>query len=87
MATQARRRTSSTRVGARCPTIRGAQAGVLSFGKVGYASESVAELGTRLSEVSVPSLEDINADPQFRGVSLEAEAFEVVWKRYAINGA
>src|SRR5689334_2224696 len=52
-------------------------------GEVGYASDAIALLGTRLSEVSVPLLDEINADPQFSGVTIEAAAFELLWKRHA----
>lgn len=52
-------------------------------GVVGLASSSASAGGTRLGKSPVPSLEDVNADPQFRGVEMEASQFEALWRRYS----
>lgn len=38
---------------------------------------------TRLGEVPVPSLLEINSDPQFEGIAITAAAFETLWTKYA----
>lgn len=48
-------------------------------GRVGYAS-SVAEIGgTRLGEVAVPPLNEINLDPQFEAEAITQVEFESRW--------
>jgi hypothetical protein len=56
-------------------------------GAVGSASAHGSFGNTRLSEEPLPDLNEINSDPQFRGVALQAEAFEELWRRYAAIGA
>ena len=51
-------------------------------GGVGYASENKTKLGTRLGEVPVPSLEEINSDTQFIGKNISIEEFESLWSIY-----
>ena len=53
-------------------------------GEVGYASVEKANLGTRLGEAPVPPLEEINADPQFKGKSITSAEFESLWSSYAL---
>lgn len=38
---------------------------------------------TRLGEVPVPSLLEINSDPQFEGIAITAAAFEALWAKHA----
>jgi len=52
-------------------------------GLVGCATEETETQTTGLSTVPVPSLEEINEDPQFRGTSIEKEAFEALWRLHA----
>jgi len=54
-------------------------------GRVGWAERCASHLGTDLGIEPVPSLAEINKDPQFVGVKLEAAAFEALWKRHAIG--
>ncbi|WP_229051453.1 hypothetical protein [Aeromicrobium sp. Leaf350] len=37
---------------------------------------------TSLASVATPSLDEINADPQFSGVEISAEEFEQMWARH-----
>ena len=52
-------------------------------GKVGFASASSSSSGTDLGLMDVPMLAEINLDPQFRGVEISANEFEVLWEKYA----
>ena len=54
-----------------------------STGIVGSASGTSESENTRLGVVPMPSLEEINADPQFRGVPIQRELFESLWKQHA----
>jgi hypothetical protein len=56
-------------------------------GKVGFASASGACGGTRLGELPVPPLKEINADLQFVGVSIQPQEFEALWEHHATSGA
>jgi hypothetical protein len=56
-------------------------------GAVGFADALRESGGTRLGELSVPSLEEINADAQFNAISIAPQDFEALWERYATNGA
>jgi hypothetical protein len=58
-----------------------------SDGRVGFASVDVSIYGARLGEVPAPSLDEINQDPQFRGVSITGLAFEELWRVHARHGA
>ena len=52
---------------------------IWSDGRVGYAS-SVEEVGgTRLGEVPVPPLNEINLDPQFQAETTTKADFESCW--------
>ena len=55
-------------------------------GSASYASSSRATGSSRLAEVRVRSLEEINSDPQFRAVELTGEEFEEVWERATTQG-
>ena len=52
-------------------------------GTVGFASIDVSSHGTRLGEMEVPSLEEINQNSEFRGASITEQAFEELWKLHA----
>ncbi len=54
-----------------------------SNGKVDFASLDVSIHGTRLGEVPVPPLEEINQDPEFRGVPITSLTFEELWRAHA----
>ena len=56
-------------------------------GRVGFASLSASLGGTVLGEGAVPSLVEINADPQFAGRSMEAAEFEELWTLHADRDA
>lgn len=48
-------------------------------GRVGYASNTGEFGGTRLGEVSDPSLHEINLDPQFQAEAITKADFESRW--------
>jgi len=51
-------------------------------GRLTWANkESDLQAETLLSESQVPSLDEINADPQFAGVPMSPDLFEEVWDR------
>ncbi|MEI7297895.1 hypothetical protein WCQ02_41115 [Paraburkholderia tropica] len=50
-------------------------------GRVGFADEKRSALGTQLGLLPVPSLTEINADPQFEARETTIKAFEVLWSR------
>ena len=52
-------------------------------GLVGYASEAGDTENTSLGTAPTPSLEEINADPQFHGVSIQRQIFESLWRQHA----
>ena len=54
-------------------------------GDVGFASSEKSSRDTILSVVPVPSLQEINADPQFVGVHIDAATFESLWSRHALH--
>ena len=51
-------------------------------GSAGYASGNRSSQGVELSIEPIPSLEEINKDPQFKGVSLTAQSFETLWQHH-----
>ena len=55
---------------------------IWSSGRVGYGSSAGEFGGTRLGEVPVPALNEINRDPQFRAEAITGADFEMCW-----NGA
>ena len=54
-------------------------------GRIGYASEAGKSEDTELGEVAVPSIEEINSDPQFEGIEITREAFEELWTNHTIG--
>jgi hypothetical protein len=52
-------------------------------GRVGFASSVVSSINTELGVVPVPSIEEINSDPQFHASSIEKQEFEALWSHYA----
>lgn len=50
-------------------------------GRVGFASATETAHSTELGEATVPPLEEIAADPQFRPEEISKEEFERVWAR------
>lgn len=51
-------------------------------GRIGYAlSEKNAE-DCGLSEEPIPSLDQINSQPEFNGIEIDSATFESLWKRY-----
>jgi hypothetical protein len=48
-------------------------------GRVGYASYAGEVGGTRLGEIAVPSLNEINLDPQFQAEAVAKADFESRW--------
>lgn len=56
-------------------------------GKVGFATTEESVYGTRLAEVPVPTLEEINADAEFTAKPLSAEAFEALWRTHVTQRA
>lgn len=55
-------------------------------GKVGFASSSGATQGTDLGLMAVPELAEINSDPQFQGVEIGSQHFELLWSRHVKRG-
>ena len=51
-------------------------------GAVGSASHAGHTIGTELGEWPVPSLDDINADPEYEGRIIDVDAFERLWQRH-----
>ncbi len=49
-------------------------------GRVGFAFGTREFLGTALGEMPLPSVEAINADPQFSGKLIAIEEFERLWR-------
>lgn len=51
-------------------------------GRVGFADDARSSHGTELGTVPVPSLVEINADPEFDGREITLEDFETLWSRH-----
>ncbi|MBO7885737.1 MULTISPECIES: DUF6881 domain-containing protein [Burkholderia] len=51
-------------------------------GSVGFADTTRSSLGTRLGTFPVPSLIEINTDPEFEAQEIALEVFEALWSRY-----
>jgi hypothetical protein len=49
----------------------------------GFASEESNSDSTRLGVAVVPDLSEINLQQEFFGTSIDAAAFEELWRRYA----
>lgn len=48
-------------------------------GRVGYATNAEEVGGTRLGELPVPPLNEINLDPQFQAEAITKASFETCW--------
>ncbi|WP_408369576.1 DUF6881 domain-containing protein [Paraburkholderia sediminicola] len=48
-------------------------------GQVGFAGHASSALGTLLGTLPVPSLDEINADPQFEAREIEWALFDSLW--------
>jgi len=48
-------------------------------GQIGYASDAEEVGGTRLGELPVPPLNEINLDPQFQAEAITKADFEQCW--------
>ena len=49
-------------------------------GSVGFACKEGCSASTRLGEVTVPSLAEINEDPEFEGVTITKNEFDQLWR-------
>ncbi len=56
-------------------------------GSVGFASQEGESGGTRIGEVAVPPLSQINDDPEFEGVAITQTQFEQLWQERRISTA
>jgi hypothetical protein len=52
-------------------------------GRVGFASQESNSDSTRLGVAVMPDLSEINLQQEFTGTSIDAAAFEELWRRYA----
>ena len=52
---------------------------IWSGGRVGYATSAEEVGGTRLGELPVPPLTEINLDPQFQAEAITQADFETCW--------
>lgn len=52
-------------------------------GRVGWASGNESHRGTELAESPLPTLAEINADPQFEAVAIDEVDFEALWHAHA----
>lgn len=52
-------------------------------GRVGFSDSSRSSGGTDLGSEPVPPLEEINDQPEFRGISIDRTTFESLWSQYA----
>ena len=50
-------------------------------GSVGFASKECDSARTRLGEVTVPPLAEINEDPEFEGVPITKSEFDQLWQK------
>ncbi|CAN0620355.1 conserved protein of unknown function [Burkholderia multivorans] len=54
-------------------------------GRVGFADATRSALGTELGKIPVPSVAEINADPQFKAREATFEMFETLWSCHAAH--
>jgi hypothetical protein len=52
---------------------------IFANGSGTFASATTHTGTSGLAEIPVPSLEEINSDPQFQGVEITKEEFEQIW--------
>ncbi|MGY5954927.1 DUF6881 domain-containing protein [Kosakonia sp. AX9b] len=50
--------------------------------KVGYATENYSYGKTMLGECPLPSLAEINSDPQFKAKDISEKEFITIWDKY-----
>jgi hypothetical protein len=53
-----------------------------SDGRVGFASARASSSNTQLSMAPIPSVQEINSDPQFHASRIEKQEFEALWSQY-----
>ena len=58
---------------------------VFKDGSMSFASAERATGSSGLSETSIPSIDDIALDPQFRAVEIPADTFEAIWLKATAN--
>lgn len=51
-------------------------------GEIGYASPSIQTRDTKLGDVEVPQLDEINSQSEFEAKSISRQQFEILWKSY-----
>ncbi len=56
-------------------------------GTVGFASKVGEGVSTRLGEVSVPPLAEINHGPEFEGVAITKSEFDLLWQMHGPKSA
>jgi hypothetical protein len=54
---------------------------VFPDGRIGFAGPGVEIGGTRLSEVPLPSFEQIATDPQFEPATISRAEFDAIWAK------
>jgi hypothetical protein len=59
---------------------------IYSDGRADTANASDSEGATRLSIEPLPSIEEINSDPQFDAMAISSEEFEIIWRRHERKG-
>jgi len=52
-------------------------------GEVGFASSAGTSVDTRLGTEPVPTIEHINAQPEFNGVLMDMQTFNALWRLHA----
>jgi len=52
-------------------------------GRVGFADSVVSSNNTELGILPVPTVAEINSDPQFHASSMEKQEFGALWSQYA----
>lgn len=52
-------------------------------GRVGFASSVASSSSTRLGVMPMPSVAEINSDPQFHASWIEKQEFDLLWAQYA----
>jgi hypothetical protein len=56
---------------------------IFGDGSVGRASADASDDRTLLGELPVPSIDEINSDPQFQAVEITQSEFEAAWCAHA----
>ncbi|AXF74887.1 hypothetical protein LU604_19025 [Erwinia tracheiphila] len=55
---------------------------IFSDGTTGYAVGNISHGKTMLGDIPIPSLEDINSDPQFRAQEITKDFFLEKWNKF-----